>query len=43
MVKLRQIKKITLRIVTSGYNVAVENLSILVENILFELASELPS
>ena len=43
MVKLRQIKKITLRIVTSGCNVAVENLSILVENILFELASELPS
>ena len=31
------------RVITSGCNTAVENLSIFVENVLFELASELPS
>ena len=31
------------RVITSACNTAVENLSIFVENILFELASELPS
>ena len=31
------------RVITSGCNTAVENLSISAENVLFELASELPS
>ena len=31
------------RLITSGCNTAVENLSIFVENVLFELVSELPS
>ena len=31
------------RVITSGCNTAVENLSIFVENVLFELASKLPS
>ena len=30
-------------VITSGYNTAVENVSIFVENVLFGLASELPS
>ena len=41
MVTLRRIKKI--RVITSGCNTAVENLSIFVENVLIELARELPS
>ena len=44
MVTLRHIKKINpVRIITSVCNTAEENLSIFVENVLFELASELLS
>ena len=31
------------RVITSGYNTAIENLSIFVENVLYDIASELPS
>ena len=31
------------RVITSGCNTSMKNLSIFVENVLFELASELPS
>ena len=36
-------ENIPVRVITSACNTAVENLSIFVENIFFELASELPS
>ena len=31
------------RVITSGCNTAIENLSIFVENVLYDIASELPS
>ena len=31
------------RVITSGYNTAIENLSIFVGNVLYDIASELPS
>ena len=31
------------RVITSGYNIAIENLSIFVGNVLYDIASELPS
>ena len=31
------------RVITSGCNTAIENLSIFVENVLYDVASELPS
>ena len=31
------------RVITSGSNTAIENLSVFVENVLYDIASELPS
>ena len=31
------------RVITSGYNTGIENLSIFVGNVLYDIASELPS
>ena len=43
MATLGHIEKITIgRVITSGCNIAGENVSIFVENVLVELADELP-
>ena len=41
-VKMHKIDNPT-RVITSGCNTAIENLSIFVENVLYDIASELPS